>query len=45
MPSRAMASWRPIARAIGPWRNHLAMERVTAVPAISLPSPKNMQPA
>ena len=44
VPRRAMASWRPMARAIGPPLNHLAMLRVTAVPAISLPRPKNMTP-
>ena len=44
VPRRAMASCRPMASAIGPSRNHLAMDRVTAVPAISLPSPKNMHP-
>ena len=42
--ARLMASWRPMARAIGPPLNHLAMLRVTAVPAISLPRPKNMTP-
>ena len=44
VPSLAIASCSPIAKAIGPSLNHLAIERVTATPAISLPRPNSMQP-
>ena len=44
VPKRAMASWSPIARAILRPLNHFAIDLVTETPAISLPSPKSMQP-
>ena len=45
VPRRAIASCRPMAKAMLRPLNHLAMLRVTATPAISEPSPKTMQPA
>ena len=44
VPKRAIASWRPMARAILRPLNHFAIDLVTETPAISLPSPKSMQP-
>ena len=44
VPKRANASCNPIANAISLFLNHFAIERVTATPAISLPSPNIAQP-
>ena len=44
VPSLAMESCNPIARATFLPLNHLAMDLVTATPAISLPSPNSMHP-
>ena len=44
VPSLAMASWSPMAKAMFPSLNHLAIDLVTATPAISLPRPKNIHP-
>ena len=44
VPSLAIASCAPIAKAISLPLNHLAMERVTATPAISLPRPNSIHP-
>ena len=44
VPSLATATCAPMAKATFPPLNHLAMDLVTATPAISLPSPNSMHP-
>ena len=44
VPRRAIDNCKPMAKAIFPSLNHLAMERVTATPAISEPKPKIIHP-
>ena len=44
VPSLAMESCSPIARATFLPLNHFAIDLVTATPAISLPRPNSMQP-